>query len=159
LVAGGSPVLLKLVDIIGTGHGPGSLRSEPVVVGGVDPANGQPSGTGYLILTLSDGLAGTKLRSFEFAAPPDGKLGRGDKVHEFKPPGWSWFAPVRAEDRVAVVTDAGTLAVLGINQNENKDAALSPLVINTPKDRLAGTGRGQIVHAEEQGFWYLVNGE
>jgi outer membrane protein assembly factor BamB len=155
---GDNPVLLKLVDIIGTGHGPGSLRSEPVVVGGIDPATGQLQGAGYLIMTLSDGLNEMKLRSYEFSPRQDGKLDRGSE-HEFKLPGWSWFAPVCDEERVAVVTDAGTLAVLGINQHENKDDGLFPLVVNQPKDRLAGAGRGQIVHAEEQGFWYLVNGE
>src|SRR5262249_20665837 len=114
--------------------------------------------SGYLILAVSDGLADMKLRSFELIPTQDGRL-EGKPSREFPLPGWSWFAPVCDEERVAVVTDAGTLAVLGINQKENYDPSLFPLVLDQPKNRIGGAGRGQIVHAEEQGFWYLVNGE
>ena len=157
-VSDGPVTLLKLLSVLATGHGAGSLRSEPVVVGGVDEATGQVVGTAYLILAQSDGLQEMRLRSFIITAQPDGAISLAPSVEQ-KVPGWSWFPPVCNQETVTAVTDSGALIVMGINQKDNQDETLFPLIVEKPKDQAAPLGRGQVVHADEQSIWYLANGE
>jgi hypothetical protein len=148
--------LLKFLAIIPTGHGPGSLRSEPVIVGGVDPVAGQLVGSGYMILSLSEGVSEMRLQSYE--VPADVNLSRPGVMQKI--PGWSSFAPVCDQEKIAVVTDAGTLALFGINQKNNNDPNLFGIkqFANKLKEPV-GAGRGMIVHAEENDFWLIANGE
>jgi len=145
---------LKFLAIIATGHGPGSLRGEPVVVGGVDQAKGELAGNGYMILAQSNGFSSMLLRSFEI--PVDPNLARPGIEQAL--PGWSWFAPACDQEKVAIVTDAGAFALFGINQLHNDDPNVFPLNIEMPKEKTAA-GRGMIVLAEENDFWYIANGE
>lgn len=154
----GAGSLLKLLAVLPTGHGPGSLRASPVVVGGVDEVTGRIVGTGYLILAQSEGLQEMRLRSFALNTQPDGSISLAPGVEQ-KVPGWAWFPPVCDQETVAVVTDSGSLVVMGINQKDNQDDPLFPLLVEPPKDQPAALGRGQIVHADEQSIWYLANGE
>lgn len=154
----GSTSLLQLLAVLPTGHGPGSLRTEPVVVGGVDEATGRIVGQGYLILAQSEGLQEMRLRSFILTSQPDETIRIVPSV-ERKVPGWSWFPPVFNQESITAVTDSGALIVMGINQKDNQDETLFPLIIEQPKDQPAPLGRGQIVHADEQGIWYIANGE
>lgn len=146
---------LTMVAMLATNHGPGSLRGEPVVVGGVDDA-GQPAGITYLVLPVSDGFHAMKLRSFEIPNKLD-QTSVAIPGIEVPLPGWSWFPPVCDQEKVAVVTDAGAFALLGVNQKDNQDPALFPLIMDPPKP--GNPGRGLVVHAEECDFWYIANGE
>jgi outer membrane protein assembly factor BamB len=151
--ADGTLQQLSLSAMLVTGHGAGTLRGEPVVVGGDDPAGGA-NNEGYLILCQSDGLEAMRIRAYKFRTP----------IVAVEPPvdvqirGWSWFPPVCDQEKLALVTDAGSFALIGVNQKGNTDPALFPLLVSPPP---AGKplGRGQIVHMEEQAFWYLANGE
>lgn len=154
----GAGSLLKLLAVLPTGHGPGSLRASPVVVGGVDEVTGRIVGTGYLILAQSEGLQEMRLRAFILNSLPDGSISLAPGVEQ-KVPGWAWFPPVCDQETVAVVTDSGALVVMGINQKDNQDDPLFPLIVEPPKENPAALGRGQIVHADEQSIWYLANGE
>jgi hypothetical protein len=73
--------------------------------------------------------------------------------------GWTWFSPYADSEKLAVVTDRGDFGLFGIKQAGNLDAPIfvippNPFVIpdvNTPS-------RGQIVYADEGGFWFLARG-
>jgi hypothetical protein len=136
-----------------TGHGAGTLRGEPVIVGQAQSDDAGMRGTSYLILAQSDGLAAMRLRAFTLQAA-NAPLGPSDDVPL---PGWSWFAPTCDQEKLAVVTDAGTFALLNVNQSGNNDPPLSVQIISTPTNahRL---NRGQVVHMEERAYWYLADG-
>src|SRR5262249_8825871 len=110
---------LVLVVRLATHHGPGSLRGEPVVVGGGSDEPGQ-AGVAYLVLPVSDGFNAMKLRTFEIPANVDASS-LAIPGPEVLLSGWSWFPPVCDQEKVALVTDAGVFALLGVNQKDNKD--------------------------------------
>src|SRR5262249_56281843 len=116
----------------------------------------EANGRGKLILWQSDGLGAMKVRAFPFRHPIQ-KL--GDALEE-RLPGWSWFAPLCDQEKIALVTDAGAFALLGVNSQAEGggDRALFPIEVQTPPIR-AALARGQAVHMEERQFWSLANGE
>jgi outer membrane protein assembly factor BamB len=155
----------RCVGILETDHPSGSLRGDPIIVspdeiGTQNPAEaaGQP---GYLILNETDGLKAMKLAAYRL---PIGGMTDSQPVEpQLRFPGWSWFPPVSDGERIALVTDAGTLHLVGINQPNNQDRPLFPLVPPSSEPRsLQNAGeldRGQVVHGGEHGFWVLSHGE
>ena len=150
----GKAVPVALQAMLVTGHGAGTLRSEPVIVGQADEAGGP--GTTSLILALSDGLTGMRLRAIP-VIPQGGSLVLGDP-RDVPLPGWSWFAPMSDQENVAIVTDTGSRAVLGVNQKGNNDDPLFAKILKASTE-VHNLQRGQVVHMEERAFWYLANGE
>src|SRR5262249_31049559 len=146
--AGGGGIGLQ--EILLTNHGAGTLRGEPVIVTYGDDT----TGTGSLILCQSDGLDAMKVRAFPFQQP----LRKLSEALEERLPGWSWFAPLCNQENIALVTDTGAFALLGVSRGDGGDKALFPLEVRTPP-RGASLARGQVVHMEEQAYWSLANGE
>ena len=157
------PQRRQCVGILQTGHGAGSLRSEPLVVGAaaeLAPA-GMSSRPHYLILTQTDGLGATKLRAYGLAGGSGVQTLRMEA--EVGIPGWTWFRLRCDGEKIALATDAGTFGLFGINQIRNDDAAIFRFV---PEDYQFGSplsaaplGRAQVVHAEENDFWVLAGGK
>lgn len=138
--------------LLPTGHAPGALRGEPIVVSsddGVDVPR-------YLVLGETDGLDAMKLRAFRLLDRPT----TPGPTAEVRLAGWSWFAPYQDAEKIAMVTDAGMLGLIGIQQKNNADPPIFPLLgrdappVATP----SSPARSELVHAEEYGFWALVAG-
>jgi len=147
------PVLLQAILV--TGHGSGTLRSEPLVIGGGDEASG--AAPSYLVLTQNDGINGMRLRTFRLGLPASEQM---VALREERLKGWSWFAPVGNQEKMALVTDTGAFALFGLNAMADQEGALFRQKILEPETasgRIAG--RGQVVYAGENEFWYLANGE
>ena len=156
------------VQILATEHPPGGLLCEPVPVG----PPGRTSEARYLVVAQSETPSSMKLRAF---ALPDVVANRVTNevtlapVAELAVSGWVAFPPTTDGERVAVVTDAGRLAVFGVNQIGNLDRALFALPVPDragPGRELSTKGpatdavpRGQVVLAEEDGFWVIAGGE
>jgi outer membrane protein assembly factor BamB len=159
-----------------TGHAPGALRGEPIVVSGEEGVQ-VPR---YLVLGEADGLGAMRLRAFQLF---DDRPTAAAAPAEVRLPGWSWFPPYHDPEKLALVTDAGALGLFGIRQAGTADPALFPLLgrdeksqIPNPKSQIPnkeassrvwdlGFGiwdfpqrpaRAQLVHAEEYGFWVLA---
>lgn len=146
--------------VLQTGHRSGSLRSEPLVVNRADPRAGVDANApvpGYLILAQADGLDHLKLRVYNLPVErPDALPLREERVR-----GWSWFLPYHDTEKLALATDAGKLALYGVNQVRNDDKPIFPL-LSEEKDAVSDAGRtsrAQVVHAEENDFWVLSRGE
>ncbi|OAI52325.1 hypothetical protein AYO44_04765 [Planctomycetaceae bacterium SCGC AG-212-F19] len=160
----------RCVGVIRTGHPSGSLRGEPILVGAPQP--GKPKASpAYQVLCQTDGLERMRLRAFqlphdwagqeptELKPPPDQ---RGDRP--WTVPGWLWFEPRCDGEKIALVTDAGVLGLFGVNQLNNADSAVFPLLgKNRPTIPLvargAGAGRALVIHTTENDFWLLSQGE
>jgi outer membrane protein assembly factor BamB len=145
---------VELQAILVTGHGSGTLRSEPLVIGGTD--EGGQATPGYLVLCQNDGINGMRLRTFRLGLPSEQMVA----LSEVRLNGWSWFAPVGNQEKMAIVSDTGTFALFGLNTMSDQEGALFPqlkLEPNAATGRIAG--RGQVVYAGEHEFWYLANGE
>lgn len=138
--------------LLPTGHAPGALRGEPIVVSsddGVDVPR-------YLVLGETDGLDAMKLRAFRLLDRPT----TPGPTAEVRLAGWSWFAPYQDAEKIAMVTDAGILGLIGIQQKNNADPPIFPLLgRDAPPVATPSTpARSELVHAEEYGFWALVAG-
>ena len=147
----------RCVRVIATGHPRDSLRGEPVLVS--PPAGDGPR---YLILPQTDGPAAMKLRCFTLPSPTEMAVEGGPEadgtgpvapVAEVTIPGWSWFPPAADGERVVAATDAGAVAVFGVNQAGNADKGVVRAPRPRPGDRPdrrrergepgAGGGRGR----------------
>ena len=140
------------------------MRSEPIIVNRIDPfARGgvadQAAFPSFLILNQADGLDRMKLRVF--ALPID----RPDAPSLLQPEprirGWSWFPPYVDGEKLAFITDLGVFGLYGINQVRNEDAALFPEFREECRlvETAASLGRAQVVHAVENDFWVVANGD
>ncbi|HZT83305.1 MAG TPA: PQQ-binding-like beta-propeller repeat protein [Gemmataceae bacterium] len=153
--------------VLYSGHPAGSLRCEPIVAAGRDPA--MPS---FLILAQTEGLDALHLRTF--ALPIQDRHAKPLAMQpEPRLRGWSWFAPYHDLENVVLVTDAGKLGLFGIRQARNQDNPLFPRVppqagsgeLGVDLDSLlppegAARSRAQIAHAAaEDNFWVLANGK
>jgi outer membrane protein assembly factor BamB len=154
----------RCVAVLHTGHPSGSLRSEPIIVNRTDPfargnAVNQATFPSYLILNQADGLDQMKLRVF--ALPIERSDAPGLLQPEPRVSGWSWFPPYHDSEKLAFVTDVGVLGLYGINQVRNEDPALfSQFKDEYPLIKSAASlGRAQVVHAVENDFWIVANGE
>jgi hypothetical protein len=152
----------KVVAVLRTGHPSGSLRSPPIVIAGDEPNPEKPNPTPrYLVLCQTAGLDRMKLRAWQLGAtwePFDEK-----PVLEQELRGWSSFEPFTDSEKIMLATDAGLLGLFGINQKNNKDPALFPLLgrdreipLTTQSQRL---GQSQVIHASDNDFWVLAQGE
>jgi outer membrane protein assembly factor BamB len=148
----------KCVAILHTGHPSGSLRSEPIIINRQDPFAADPAGD-YLVLTQADGLEHMKLRVYSL--PIDNADAPSILQPEPRIRGWSWFQPYHDSEKLAFVTDTGTLGLFGINQVRNVDPPLFPELPEDPKttEAVLHPGRAQVVHAIENNFWVLASGE
>jgi outer membrane protein assembly factor BamB len=162
--AGNDPPAVALVDILPTGHGGGALRGELVVIGGEDV--GGTRSPSYLILGQNYGLEQMQIRTFRLALgskPPMTELKNAKNADQNELAvidGWSWFAPLCDNEGGAIVTDTGTLALFGFGQPGGQDA---PVYLKKIQKAQAGSGhiagRGQVVHATANEYWYIANGE
>lgn len=144
----------KCDGLLPTGHAAGSLRGEPIVVTGEEGID-VPR---YLVLGEADGLGAMTLTAFRLLSnvtdpPPTAAVSLA---------GWSWFPPYHDPETIALVTDAGAIGLFGIQQAGNEsDPALFSLVgeaVSAAGRGSARPARGQLVHAEEYGFWVLADG-
>jgi len=128
----------RCVATLATGHNAGSLRTPPVVVAG-------PAGRLQLLLTLAEGRGETGL----YLVPADDSSGgRGERV---RLPGWVWASPVLDSSRIAVVTDAGVLTLLGLREPNAADPPMFPLFEKSLviAERARGTGRALVADMDE----------
>jgi hypothetical protein len=141
------------LGILPAGYAAGSLRGEPIITAG------EGDSPGYLILGIADGLSSMKFEAFPLTAA-DQPPGFGPEPPiSIRLAGWTWFSPYADSEKLAVVTDRGEFGLFGIKQAGDLDTSIfvippNPFVIpdiNTPS-------RGQIVHADEGGFWFLARG-
>lgn len=156
----------RCIEVLDTAHPAGSLRSELVVAGaelrGGDSETPELSWPRYLLVPQADGLNTMKLRAFAL-----GPTQRQDPPVDILLPGWSWFTPKCDGERLALATDAGHLALLGINQPGNSDPILFPLQANNPIAKSTSSTsfdtrppqRCQVVRFDEGGVWVLVDGQ
>jgi hypothetical protein len=159
----------RCVQILATEHPPGGLLCEPIPVG----PPGRSIGQQYLVVAQSVDPTKMKLRAF---ALPELLADRATDevalapVVELDVPGWAAFPPRTDGERVAIVTDAGQLAVFGVNQLGNLDKAMFTLPVpdaaGGERELIRGhvfpaeaSPRGQVVLAEEDGFWVVAGGE
>ncbi len=148
------------VSILTTGHPAGSLRAAPVLVNRPDLVRRDDSAfpPAYFILAQAEGLGAMRLRAFDLS--PDRKDALAPPGPEPLVRGWSWFPAYQDGEKLAFVTDAGVLAIYGINQPRNVDQALFPeLKEGYPLGSAGRPQRAQVVHAEENDFWVLANGQ
>lgn len=151
----------KCAAILNTGHPSGAIRQEPIIIrrDTLPRSPGNPAAHDYLVLTQTDGLGHLRLRVFSL--PTEGQEIAPLTQSEPRVRGWSWFQPYHDSEKIAFVTDAGELGLFGVNQLNNHDKPLFPEL----KEEFDLTGssdrseRAQVVHAEENDFWLLANGE
>jgi outer membrane protein assembly factor BamB len=149
----------KCVGILQSGHAPGTLRSEPILVGGFDTLENNPNASAdarLLVLSQADGLGATRLRAFNL--PVEGAAPVSALQPEPRIRGWSWFQPKCDGEKIALATDAGMLGLFGLQQKGNEDKPLfSEATISlgvSPSSPL----RSEVIHMVDDDFWVLVNG-
>ena len=157
----GSPKPPQCVQVLATGHLPGTLRTPPVLAG----ADAEGPGERWMVLAQADGPTVTKVRAFplppiELSADPKAPPEiTAVPAIELPVPGWVWFAPAADGERLALATDAGQFRLLGVKQPGTLDRPLFPLPTPsqpTPPDGTAVPGLA--FPAEESAFWVLANG-
>jgi hypothetical protein len=149
------------VQVIGTGHPAGTLRTPPVMLG----PDGDTPGDRVMVLTQADGPTSSRLRAFPLqpiVPSLDGKIpseiGTPAAV-ELTIPGWIWFPPTTDGERLALATDAAQFRIYGINQPGNFDRVVFPLLPEPPPEApQANAVPGIMLPAEEAAFWALLNG-
>ncbi|MBL8798877.1 MAG: PQQ-binding-like beta-propeller repeat protein [Planctomycetia bacterium] len=152
----------KVVAVLRTGHPSGSLRSPPIVVAGDEPNPEKPNPTPrYLVLCQTAGLNRMKLRAWQLGDTWENFSEKPVLEQELR--GWSSFEPYTDSEKILLATDAGLLGLFGINQKNNRDPALFPLLgrerevpLTLPGQRL---GQSQVIHAADNDFWVLAQGE
>ena len=140
--------------ILYTGHPDGSLRGAPVMLREPTPAGqGNETARFSLLLSQEDGLDRVKLRAFPL---PITDPNPGNRQRERSVAGWSWFPPYVDSERLAQVTDNGQFVLLGLEPRDARAVRFFPMV---KKDLFGGgAGRAQIVLADAEHFWVLVDG-
>ncbi len=153
----------RCVQVIATGHLPGTLRTPPMLFG----PEGDAPGERWMILSQADGRT-MLLRAFALlpvptpsadgTAPPETPA---TAAVELPVNGWAWFSPVSDGERIAVVTDFGQFRLFGVNQPGSLDKPLFPLPELRPPLPAPPEGKavpGLVFAAEEAAFWVLANG-
>ena len=136
----GNLLPLRCVQVIATGHLPGTLRTPPLLLGPESDAPGER----WMILSQANGRD-MMLRAFSLqpiqAPQADGKA----PPETFVPPvdqsvsGWAWYSPVSDGERIAVATDFGQFRVFGVKQPGSLDEPL--FHSSEPRHRSRTTGR------------------
>jgi len=159
----GNPLPLRCVQVIATGHLPGTLRTPPLLIG----PEGDAPGDRWMILSQAAGQT-MLLRAFAVLpiqpAPFDGKAPPevpATPAVELPVNGWSWFPPVSDGERIAVATDFGQFRLFGVTQFNSRDQPL--VALPEPRPPLPAPGEGKAVRsvvfpAEEAAFWVVANG-
>jgi outer membrane protein assembly factor BamB len=154
----------QCVGVLRTGQPSGSLRGEPILAGDGSPQRPGQADTGprFLILCQTAGLDKMKLRAWQL--PVDFRTFDDKPSREIDMRGWSWFEPYADGEKIALATDAGVLGLFGIQQKNNADSAIFPLISEQMKEiplggRGALSGRAQVVHGTENDFWVLAKGD
>jgi hypothetical protein len=159
----GNPLPLRCVQVIATGHLPGTLRTPPLLLG---PEGDAPADR-WMILSQSAGRT-MSLRAFRVLPVPAAPVGGSAPPEvpaapevELPVNGWAWYPPAGDGERIAVATDFGQLRVFGVNQFESLDKPLFPY--SDPRPALPAPPEGRAVRgvvfpAEEGAFWAVVNG-
>ena len=146
--ADGTPEPPRLTRDIPTGHPRDALTGTVLLVGRTD--DGSPL---YLLMTLADGQATMTVRAYA--------LDRGDPppTADVTVPGWSSFPAATNGERVVVATDAGTYAVLGVNQAGNADRAIFPLAGPGPVADQTDLKPSLVVDVNEDAAWVVLDKE
>jgi hypothetical protein len=151
----------KCVGILQSGHPSGTLRSEPILVGGSDAMEKNPNASGearYLVLSQTDGLEAMKLRAF--GLPVEGTVPVSALQPEPRIRGWSWFPPFCDGEKLVLTTDAGVLGLFGIQQQGNDDKPIFPE--STQEISLGANSsfpvRSQVIQVRDDDLWVLANG-
>jgi hypothetical protein len=136
-------------------HSSGSLRGAPILVRG-RPEGGPAKGpAGWMILCEANGTSAVRLRSFDVPIRDVDQEPRDTQQVR----GLAWFAPYHDSDKLAFATDAGLLSLWGIHQKGNRG---DPVLFRLLKDDYAvgaGSGRAQVVDADNDGYWTLGAGQ
>jgi len=151
----------KCMGILQSGHPSGTLRSEPILVGGSDATDKNPNASGearYLVLSQTDGLEAMKLRVF--GLPVEGTVPVSALQPEPRIRGWSWFPPFCDGEKLVLTTDAGVLGLFGIQQPGNDDKPIFP---EAAQEISLGANssfpvRSQVIQVRDDDFWVLANG-
>lgn len=133
-------------SVLFTEHGAGTLLGEPIVVGP------------YLITLEASELERMKLRAFPlqptgFAEPKTAPLREETLL------GWSWFPPRAAPDRIALITDRGDRAVIGVNLDNDSEALYRVIQERGVEARTGENSRSLAVHTDEHLFWIVADGK
>ncbi|HJT76391.1 MAG TPA: PQQ-binding-like beta-propeller repeat protein, partial [Gemmataceae bacterium] len=151
--------------VLYSGHPSGSLRGAPLVLNTGVPGPEEEAGAGppgYLVLSQTDGLNATSLRAF--AVPVENLQGGPPAVRTAPTPGWPWFPPFHDPEKLVLATDAGVVALFGVQQLHTQDRPLFPLVRNdlSVEGGPAGPGtrsaRAQVVSCQGDSLWVLAHG-
>ncbi|MCZ2341178.1 MAG: PQQ-binding-like beta-propeller repeat protein [Bacteroidales bacterium] len=144
----GTPLPPRLIRDLQTGHPRDSLTGTVLLTGR------QADGTSrFLILTQADGQKAMKVRCFALDGgdpPPSADVAVA---------GWSSFPAVTNGERVVIASDAGTYAVLGVNQAGNQDRPIFALPGTAPPTEARGLSPGLVVAVQEDSAWVLLQRE
>ena len=158
----------KCVAILYTNHAAGSLRGEPLIVGGDEERAGKTPA--YLLLSLAGDLDTTVLRLFELPATGGDSHAVAMK-NQPRIRGWTWATPYQDGEKLVCLSDAARLGLFGIVQPGNRDAPLFPLVpaaeeghagldltelLGKPED--VRRGRSLVAHVQGEELWVLAHG-
>ncbi|HTK75221.1 MAG TPA: hypothetical protein VL371_08185, partial [Gemmataceae bacterium] len=159
----GNPLPLRCVQVIATGHSPGTLRTPPLLIG----PEGDAPAERWMILSQASGR-NMLLRAFAvlpIQPPPlDGKAPPevpATPAVELPINGWSWFPAVNDGERIAVATDFGQFRLFGMKGFDSLDKALFAQPEPNPPLPAPADGRavrGVVFPAEEAAFWVVANG-
>ncbi len=150
----------RCVAVLYTDHPAGSLRSAPLILSAPD-AEGADSQ--WLVLNQVDGLHSTRLHVYHL--PIADRNEPAEKLNLKPISGWTWFPPYYDSEKVAMLGDAGELAVLGIRQLRNpKDPLLFPMPTKYFEVGAASTAtdahsRAEIAAVRDRDYWLLADGE
>ena len=159
-------VTKKCEAILYTDHPAGTLRGEPLIVGGDEERGGKTPA--YLMLSQASGLDATVLRLFQL--PAAGARAVSMK-QEPRIRGLTWATPYYDGEKLVFLSDAARLGLFGIQQVGNRDAPLFPLVppaepghagldltefLGRPDD--VRRGRSLVAHVQGDELWVLAHG-
>ena len=148
----------RLIRIVSTEHPRESLRGEPLLV--TPPVGDGPR---YLILPQTDGPEKMKLRCFPLPADLTGPWADGNTAAvpaaEVEVKGWSWYPPATDGEHVVAATDAGSVAVFGVNQVGNTDKPLFSVPAPAPTGDPEAVNRALVVAVDEDSAWVVVGGK
>ena len=155
--------------VLYTNHPAGSLRGEPLVIGGDDAARdaGLPP---YLLLTQASGSDETAMKLYQLPiadrhAPPV-VMNPQPRIQ-----GWTWFTPYSDSEKVVCLSDAARLGLFGIRQPRNRDNPLFPLIRSEAvgaagldltelfqKEEGERRERALVAHVQGDDLWVLASG-
>jgi outer membrane protein assembly factor BamB len=150
----------RCAAVLYTGHAAGALQTLPLVV----PADGSEASapasasTGWLVLALNQGDHRTELRAYTL---PIRQADQAPDPHAPRVEGGVALAPWHGAGQLAVATDGGRLALLGLPQRGSRDPLFFPLL----KDDSYAVGSGAapmralIAHADVENYWVLSHGK